>query len=74
MSKPDRGLLSRSKARSYRALAAECERQAALAFAEPQFRAMQSRLARSYIALAESEEWLDGSVKPVQPGQPLEAA
>ncbi len=56
-----------SKARSYRALAAECERQAALAFEEPQFRAMQRRLARSYAALAEAEAWLDGTVKPVPP-------
>jgi hypothetical protein len=64
-----------SKARSYRALAAECERQAALAFEEPQFRAMQRRLARSYAALAESEDWLEGIVTPEQPVQsPLEAA
>jgi hypothetical protein len=56
-----------SKARSYRALAAECERQAALAFEEPQFGAMQRRLARSYAALAEAEDWLDGNVKPVHP-------
>jgi hypothetical protein len=64
-----------SKARSYRALAAECERQAALAFEEPQFRAMQTKLSRSYMALAEAEDWLDGSVKPAHAGQfPLEAA
>lgn len=49
-----------TKARSYRALAAECERQAQLAFEEPQFRAMQQKLARSYAALAEAEEWLAG--------------
>jgi len=53
---------SRPKARNYRALAAECERQAELAFEEPQFRAMQRKLARSYIALAETEEWLNGAV------------
>ena len=64
-----------SKARSYRALAAECERQAALAFEEPQFRAMQLKLARSYAALAESEEWLNGIVEPSRAGRsPLEAA
>jgi hypothetical protein len=63
------------KARSYRALAAECERQAALAFEEPQFRAMQRKLARSYAALAESEEWLEGVVKPEHSSpSPLEAA
>jgi hypothetical protein len=64
-----------NKARNYRALAVECERQAVLAFEEPQFRAMQRRLARSYLALAESEDWLDGIVKPEQNGRtPLGAA
>jgi hypothetical protein len=52
--------MSRSKARNYRALAEECRRQAALATEEPLFREMQMRLARSYLALAESEDWLDG--------------
>jgi hypothetical protein len=51
---------SRSKARNYRALAAECERQAELAIEEPHFRDMQKRLAKSYAALAETEEWLEG--------------
>lgn len=51
-----------SKARNYRALAAECQRQAELAFAEPHFREMQTRLARSYRALAETEDWLDGRI------------
>jgi hypothetical protein len=53
--------MSRSKARNYRALAAECERQSELAVAEPQFREMQATLARAYVALAESEEWLEGA-------------
>lgn len=57
--------MSRSKARNYRALAVECERQAALAFEEPHFRKMQLRLARSYAALAEAEEWLDGDAFPL---------
>ena len=52
--------MSKSKARNYRALAAECERQSELAVEEPQFREMQVRLANSYLALAESEDWLDG--------------
>jgi hypothetical protein len=54
--------MSRMKARNYRGLAEECRRQAELASEEPQFREMQQRLARSYIALAESEDWLDGRV------------
>ena len=53
--------MSRSKARNYRALALECERQAELAFAEPHFREMQMRLAKSYAALADTEDWLDGA-------------
>jgi hypothetical protein len=52
--------MSRSKARNYRALALESERQAELAFAEPHFREMQKRLAKSYAALADAEDWLDG--------------
>jgi hypothetical protein len=54
--------MSKSKARNYRALAEECRRQAALANEEPLFREMQIRLAHSYLALAESEDWLDGRV------------
>jgi len=52
--------MSRSKAERFRAMAAECERQAELASEEPEFRALQMRLARAYLALAESEDWLDG--------------
>ena len=52
--------MSRSKAERFRAMAAECERQAELASEEPEFRALQKRLARAYAALAESEDWLDG--------------
>jgi hypothetical protein len=56
-----KSVMSRSKARNYRALAAECERQAELAFEEPHFREMQTRLAKSYAALADAEDWLDGA-------------
>lgn len=63
MSKDEQTLLS--KARNYRALAAECARQAQLAFEEPHFREMQERLAKSYAALAEAEEWLAGMHPPV---------
>jgi len=52
--------MSRSKAERFRAMAAECERQAELASEEPEFRALQKRLAHAYAALAESEDWLDG--------------
>jgi hypothetical protein len=52
--------MSRSKAERFRAIAAECERQAELASEEPEFRALQRRLARAYAALADSEDWLDG--------------
>src|ERR1700720_1705105 len=52
--------MSRSKAERFRAMSAECERQAELASEEPEFRELQKRLARSYAALAESEDWLDG--------------
>lgn len=55
-----------SKSRSYRALAAECERQAELAFEEPLFRDMQRRLAKSYAALADAEDWLDGIAPPAR--------
>jgi hypothetical protein len=54
--------MSGMKARNYRALAEECRRQAELANEEPLFREMQLRLARSYNALADSEDWLDGRV------------
>jgi hypothetical protein len=57
--------MSRSKARNYRALALECERQAAIAFEEPHFREMQLRLARSYAALADAEDWLAGETFPL---------
>jgi hypothetical protein len=53
-------VMSRSKAERFRAMSAECERQAELASQEPEFRELQKRLARSYAALAESEDWLDG--------------
>ena len=52
--------MSRSNAERFRAMAAECERQAALASEEPEFRELQERLGRAYAALAESEDWLDG--------------
>jgi hypothetical protein len=66
--------ISRSKARNYRALAAECERQAELAIEEPHFREMQLRLAKSYAALAETEEWLEGRFAPVQDARKTAAA
>ena len=53
--------MSRSKAERFRAIAAECERQAQLASSEePEFRELQNKLALAYAALAESEDWLDG--------------
>jgi hypothetical protein len=52
--------MSRSKAERFRAMAAECARQAELASEEPEFRDLQKRLGRAYAALAESEDWLDG--------------
>jgi hypothetical protein len=57
-----KSVMSRSKARNYRALAEECRRQAALATEEPRFREMQMRLAHSYSALADSEDWLEGRI------------
>ena len=51
--------MSQIKAERFRVLAAECERQAELAFEEPQFRALQEKLAKSYAALADTEDWLD---------------
>jgi hypothetical protein len=53
-------IMSQIKAEQFRRLANECERQAELAAGEPMFREMQRRLAKSYQALAETEEWLDG--------------
>jgi hypothetical protein len=64
-----RTLKANTTARNYRALAAECERQAELAIEEPHFRALQQRLARSYAALAEAEDWLDGTEPPVAAAQ-----
>jgi hypothetical protein len=58
-------LKANTTARNYRALAAECERQAQLAIEEPHFRALQQRLAKSYAALADAEDWLDGVEPPV---------
>ncbi|HLL27089.1 MAG TPA: hypothetical protein VKT73_05500 [Xanthobacteraceae bacterium] len=52
--------MSRSKAERYRAMAAECERQAELACEEPEFRDLQKRLGGAYTALAEAEDWLEG--------------
>ena len=52
--------MSRSKAERFRAIAAECERQAQLASEEPEFRELQNKLALAYAALAESEDWLEG--------------
>jgi hypothetical protein len=57
------------KAEQFRRLANECERQAELAAGEPLFREMQRRLARSYSALAETEDWLDGLDEAVPAGQ-----
>jgi hypothetical protein len=61
--------MSRSKARNYRALSLECKRQAELAFEEPRFREMQLRLAKSYAALAATEDWLDGAEFPLSPAE-----
>ena len=66
--------MSRTKARNYRALSLECKRQAELAFAEPRFREMQLRLAKSYAALAEAEDWLDGYKFPLPGGAAITAA
>jgi hypothetical protein len=67
--------MSRSKAERFRAMAAECERQAELASKEPEFRELQNRLAGAYAALAESEDWLDGRANTetyLVPGVPAE--
>ena len=60
-----KSVMSQIKAERFRVLAAECERQAELATEEPQFRELQEKLARSYAALADTEDWLDGA--PSQP-------
>ncbi|HVT54674.1 MAG TPA: hypothetical protein VHD34_01305 [Xanthobacteraceae bacterium] len=69
--------MSKSKAERFRIMAAECERQAQLAAAEEaEFRELQKRLAHSFHALAENEDWLDGCA-PSLPGEArdtLEAA
>jgi hypothetical protein len=52
--------MSQIDAERFRVLAAECERQAELATEEPQFRALQEKLAKSFAALADTEDWLDG--------------
>jgi hypothetical protein len=68
-------VMSRSKAERFRAMAAECERQAQLASEEPEFRELQKRLSRAYAALAESEDWLDGRADTeayLVPGLPAE--
>ena len=52
--------MSKMKAQRFRVMAAECERQAELATEEAEFREMQKRLANSFHALAETEDWLDG--------------
>ena len=52
--------MSKSKADRFRIMAAECERQAELATEEAEFREVQKRLANSFHALAETEDWLDG--------------
>lgn len=52
--------MSKTKAERFRTMAAECERQAELATEEAEFREMQMRLASSFHALAENEDWLDG--------------
>ncbi len=53
--------MSKTKAERFRIMAAECERQAKLAADdEAEFREMQERLAHSFRALAETEDWLNG--------------
>jgi len=51
--------MSKVKADRFRVMAAECERQAELAHGEEEFREIQQKLARSYLALAETEDQLD---------------
>lgn len=52
--------MSKTKAERFRIMAAECERQAELATGETDFREMQEKLANSFHALAETEDWLNG--------------
>jgi hypothetical protein len=53
--------MSKTRAERFRIMAAECERQAELAASdEVDFREMQKRLASSFHALAETEDWLNG--------------
>lgn len=52
--------MSKIRAERFRMMALECARQAELAVEEAEFREMQKRLARSYHALADTEDWLDG--------------
>lgn len=52
--------MSKTKAERFRIMAAECERQAELATGEADFREMQEKLANSFHALAETEDWLNG--------------
>ena len=52
--------MSKTKAERFRIMAAECERQAELATEETDFREMQEKLANSFHALADTEDWLDG--------------
>lgn len=52
--------MSKVKADRFRLIAAECRRQAELATEEHEFSKMQERLAHSYLALADNEDWLDG--------------
>jgi hypothetical protein len=60
--------MSKTKADRFRIMAAECERQAELATEEAEFREMQIRLASSFYALAENEDWLDGRSNLRSPG------
>ena len=59
--------MSKMKAERFRVMAAECERQAALSDGEEEFREIQVKLARSYLALAENEDWLDGRAADEMP-------
>ncbi len=56
-----------SKAAHYRRLAEAHEREAAMCLSK-EVREIQLRLAHSYLALAENEEWLDGKTAPHLPG------
>jgi len=56
-----KSVMPKSKAEHFRRLAVECERQAALATEEPHFRELQNKRAKSYAALADNEDWLNGS-------------